>query len=619
MGLNIQGPSLTLLESLQSSTQQELLDVVDALRKEGLSGFLPLPQLIVCGDQSSGKSSVLEAISGVPFPRNENLCTRFATEVILRRHENEAAAVSITPGLARSESDRHNLLAFKRDLQSLDDLPSLVTEAITAMGLGHLDSVGSAFSTDVLRVEVAGPRLPQLTIVDLPGLIHSETKYQSDKDVRLVTELVNSYMRKERTIILAVVSAKNDYANQIVLKRARRADPGGNRTLGIITKPDTLHPESKSEESFVNLASNQDVKFKLGWHVVRNHDSQDKDTSREARDRLEKDFFSRGNWTALRRESVGIKSLRERLSVVLFQQIRQELPNLVRDIESGINECRETLTKLGRGRSTEEEQRLYLIELSQSFQTLCKDACDGNYDDRFFGNAMEYSNVPKRVRAVVQNESMAFEKKMRLNGCRWTLGNKLSQGDTCITREQAIDRVVVLLQRSRGRELPGTFNPLLIGELFRDYASPWEGLANRHVLQVWRKVKLFLENLARFLAEDEVCDALFRLCIDPLMDKKLKAAKNEVSKLTLQQSRHPMTYNHYFTENVAKKESKHKDEIRAKLQAYFGGGAARLFDPKDINWLAEYLAPKSQELNMDRVAANSTFDHMQAYYKVSHQ
>ena len=205
--------------------------------------------------------------------------------------EKESAAVSIIPGKARSGSDRQNLLAFKKDLQSLDELPSLVTEAVKAMGLGHIDSVGSAFSTDVLRVEVKGPRLPQLTIVDLPGLIHSETKYQSKKDVKLVTELVNSYMRRERTIILAVISAKNDIANQIVLRRARRADPGGNRTLGIITKPDTLPAESKNEDAFINLASNQDVKFKLGWHVVRNHDSQDKDYSRETRDRREKDFF----------------------------------------------------------------------------------------------------------------------------------------------------------------------------------------------------------------------------------------------------------------------------------------------------------------------------------------
>jgi hypothetical protein len=57
-----------------------------------------------------------------------------------------------------------------------------------------------------------------LTIVDLPGLIHSENKLQSSADVALVLSIVQSYMANRRSIILAVVLAKNDYANQIVTK-----------------------------------------------------------------------------------------------------------------------------------------------------------------------------------------------------------------------------------------------------------------------------------------------------------------------------------------------------------------------------------------------------------------
>jgi hypothetical protein len=69
------------LQALQSEDQRKVMDIVDKLRRTGLSGIVELPQLVVCGDQSSGKSSVLEAITEIPFPRKENLCTRFATEV----------------------------------------------------------------------------------------------------------------------------------------------------------------------------------------------------------------------------------------------------------------------------------------------------------------------------------------------------------------------------------------------------------------------------------------------------------------------------------------------------------------------------------------------------------
>jgi ABC-type molybdenum transport system ATPase subunit/photorepair protein PhrA len=83
------------MDSLRTTEQIQLLDLVDSLRAEGLSEFTALPQLIVCGDQSSGKSSLLEAISGVPFPRKDNLCTRFATEVILRRASGSEIKVSL--------------------------------------------------------------------------------------------------------------------------------------------------------------------------------------------------------------------------------------------------------------------------------------------------------------------------------------------------------------------------------------------------------------------------------------------------------------------------------------------------------------------------------------------
>ena len=71
------------LEDLQTDEQRRVLDTVADVRKCGLDSILSLPQLVVCGDQSAGKSSVLEALTEIPFPRNDNLCTRYATEIVL--------------------------------------------------------------------------------------------------------------------------------------------------------------------------------------------------------------------------------------------------------------------------------------------------------------------------------------------------------------------------------------------------------------------------------------------------------------------------------------------------------------------------------------------------------
>jgi Flp pilus assembly CpaF family ATPase len=73
---------------------------------------IDLPQIIVCGSQSSGKSSTLEALSGIAFPTAEGLCTRFATELILRRGDKSELKVHIQPSATRTEAERIKLLKF---------------------------------------------------------------------------------------------------------------------------------------------------------------------------------------------------------------------------------------------------------------------------------------------------------------------------------------------------------------------------------------------------------------------------------------------------------------------------------------------------------------------------
>lgn len=155
---------------------------------------------------------MLEAVSGLTFPAKDALCTRFATELILRRSEEVNSSVSIVPDANRSDAEKQELIKnFKNDGDVWTDLASIVDSAGEAMGL---DS-SKKFSTDVLRIELTGPTQPHLTLVDLPGLFHSGSKTQSDADAASVRALVTSYMEKSRSIMLAVISALNDVNNQV--------------------------------------------------------------------------------------------------------------------------------------------------------------------------------------------------------------------------------------------------------------------------------------------------------------------------------------------------------------------------------------------------------------------
>ncbi|KAK5104017.1 hypothetical protein LTR62_003525 [Meristemomyces frigidus] len=198
------------VDDIHTPSEVQLLDDIDSLRAHGISHMVALPQLIVCGDQFSGKSSVLEAVSGIPFPSKDTLCTRFATEVVLRRAAYEEVKVSILPGPSRASKDAGEIQSFQHDFRTWDLLNDAMNQATSSMAL-HEDT--GTFTDDVLRIDISGPSKPHLTIVDRPGVIHTHEKLQRPEDVVVVQQLVRKYMANERSIILAIVSAKNDYAN----------------------------------------------------------------------------------------------------------------------------------------------------------------------------------------------------------------------------------------------------------------------------------------------------------------------------------------------------------------------------------------------------------------------
>ena len=116
-------------------------------------------------------------------------------------------------------------------------------------------------------------------------------------------------MKEPRSIILAVVSAKSDYGNQVVLKLARVADKKGIRTLDVVTKPHTLVPDSECEAMYVSLVRNQDVEFRLGWHVSKNMGSEIGEWSLADCDIKEEESSAQGIWEELPRSLLDVDKL----------------------------------------------------------------------------------------------------------------------------------------------------------------------------------------------------------------------------------------------------------------------------------------------------------------------
>ena len=413
----------TPLSVLRSDRSTKRLEQIASLRARGIGEHVNLPQLVVCGDQSAGKSSVLEGVTGLPFPRQDGLCTKFATEIILTHDEGEMTTnAEIIPGASRSEVSKHELANYKRTLHDFSELPDVIAETGSLMGIrGFGNADGPAFGQDVLRIKVSGLIGLHLTIVDLPGLISVPNEEQNDDDVQTVHSLVDSYLSNPRTIILAVVQAGNDIANQPIIQKSKKFDRSGQRTIGIITKPDLINVGS--EGRIAMLAKNQDTtKLKLGFFLVKNPTPSELDAgvTQTEREQKENRYFSESPWREqhLDMDRVGIVKLRGYLQRLLDHHMERELPKVRDEIVGLMTKTETEIASLGEERPTPSHRRMFLSRLAMRFHTLTSAALHGDYhtsDASFFAQGDE-DTIFLRLRAFVHNVNAEFAQDMLMYG-----------------------------------------------------------------------------------------------------------------------------------------------------------------------------------------------------------
>lgn len=214
----------TTLEMLNLTRQ--MIEIRNILTEvDSQSDTLKLPAIVVVGSQSSGKSSVLEAIVGQEFlPKGNNMVTRRPIELTLVNSPELASEVAEFPALKL-----HNMTDFQQVQKTLFDLNMAVPAS-------------ECISNDPIQITIRSPTVPDLTLVDLPGYIQVEAADQPVVLKQKIRALCNRYLEAPN-IILAISAADVDLANSSALRAAKLADPRGERTVGVITKLDLVDPE----------------------------------------------------------------------------------------------------------------------------------------------------------------------------------------------------------------------------------------------------------------------------------------------------------------------------------------------------------------------------------------
>jgi hypothetical protein len=184
------------------------------------------------------------------------------------------------------------------------------------------------FSNDVLCLEISGPGQEHLSVIDVPGIFKSTTEGVTTKaDIQLVRNMVKGYMGNPRSVMLAVVPASVDLATQEILELAAEADIHGDRTLGVLTKPDLV--DRGAESGVVDLVEGRVRQMKLGWHIIRNPGQKELQDMSMDRGDLEAAFFrSSTPWSSIEKGKVGIDSLRLRIKEVLSSLVKKEFPKV---------------------------------------------------------------------------------------------------------------------------------------------------------------------------------------------------------------------------------------------------------------------------------------------------
>ncbi|KAH8597058.1 P-loop containing nucleoside triphosphate hydrolase protein [Bisporella sp. PMI_857] len=578
------------LENLLTADQSILLNTVDRLRSYGVSKYIQLPQIIVCGDQSSGKSSVLEAISHISFPRGEGICTTFPTELALRRGSNRTVKIQLKPSTARPEPERVLLASYQPPVGDLKDFERLVNDAKAHLKRAAGTNRGAdSFFEDTLHIEVTDPNWPPLSLVDLPGLISAPNPEQKQEDVTIVNNLVSSYMRNPKSIILAVISASYELPIQKVFSMINKYDPSGKRTICVVTKPDNACPGPEELPQFVRYAQNKlpGYNFELGWHVVMNGGHNSRTPTLDDRDKAEKDFFTLASWNGiLHRDQLGISKLRARLSTLLEHHTRAEMPKVLKQIREKLEESRDELSKLGLPRSTSHDQKVYLTTISQRFEGLVRQATNGHYDDpSFFLPGLPESD-PRKLRAALQNLNEGFAQRMHERGHAkhivnakvigaidyWPNSTPVVSSNTSsplpevVQYSEYIQHIKSLSRRNRGTELIGSPNFGLVRDLFIDQSRPWRGLAIEHLENVWQVVVAHLSTVSDNVASQESAAAIRREIIFGAMDVRHKLVMEKLEELLKPYEKsHPITYDRCY---IAKSRDLHKADVTARLTKY---------------------------------------------------
>jgi GTP-binding protein EngB required for normal cell division len=316
---------------------------------------IKLPRIVVVGGQSSGKSSVLNSIITMNIlPTGSEMVTRSPLSIELTPTINGSSpSVEFGNYIVSDSNSNNNSNAWKSIKNIKVSYPEPTNDELTLIK-NEIEKITNVIagtekniSRQPINIKIFLPNVPNLTLIDLPGItqIACKDKGQPDDIKNQIEDLIGDYIKSEETIILSVVAARNDVEADVGVGLVKKYDANFSRTLGVLTKVDLMNQDTDVSD-YVKGTISKNLKMNYGYYLVRNRTNKEMLTltMKEGFDK-ESAFFNThpvySKMNSLEKSKLGTSNLRDKLVLVLSEKIKDCLPVITRQI----NEKYESVVK----------------------------------------------------------------------------------------------------------------------------------------------------------------------------------------------------------------------------------------------------------------------------------
>lgn len=318
------------------------------------SDAVHLPQIVVVGTQSSGKSSVLESLVGKSFlPRGTGIVTRRPLILQLNHCTKEEREKRTPENEIVNVEEWGTFLHTKNKIYTNFDVIRKEIEAETNRVAGE----NKGISSEPIILKIYSPNVLNLTLVDLPGLTKVPVGDQPADIENQIKSLIMKYISNPNSIILAVITANTDMTTSESIKLAKEVDIDGRRTLAVVTKLDLMDAGTDA----VEILCGRVIPVKLGIIGVVNRSQQDILNNKSISDALkdEATFLQRKYPTLANRN--GTIYLAKTLNRLLMRHIRDCLPDLKTRVNVMVSQFQTLLNSYGDNVSDKSQTLLQII------------------------------------------------------------------------------------------------------------------------------------------------------------------------------------------------------------------------------------------------------------------